>query len=69
MTMAYAEEDEVDWSDGSLNPGSPTQAHVTSEASQHEPNLQGYDDFESLFALDIDDHQVPYGQNIDLGRM
>ncbi|KAF1948002.1 hypothetical protein EJ02DRAFT_391519 [Clathrospora elynae] len=64
--MVYADEDEVDWSDGSLNPPSPGFMEPVAGPSRRSPVPEACDDSDSLSLSDTyEQYSVPCGLPLD----
>jgi hypothetical protein len=67
--MVYADEDEIDWSDGSFSAASPIPIEATAGPTHPNPFVDTYDDEDSLFVSDTyDQHQIPYVPPLDPGK-
>jgi hypothetical protein len=67
--MAYADEDEIDWSDGPLDPPSPDFIEPSAGPSHLNPNAETYDEPDSLFISDTEgQYNIPCGLPLDSGQ-
>jgi hypothetical protein len=67
--MAYSDEDEIDWSDGPLNPPSPEDTKPAASPSRLSPTTEDYHDYDSLFIPDAHERNtVPHGLPLDSGN-
>ncbi|RAR05087.1 hypothetical protein DDE82_004105 [Stemphylium lycopersici] len=64
--MDYADEDEVDWSDGTLNSPSPEPIEITTHPSHLDPFADAEKNCQSLFVADsYGEHDIPCGLPLD----
>jgi hypothetical protein len=67
--MAYADEDEIDWSDGPLDPPSPDSIEPTAGSGHFKPIAETYEEHDSLFIPDTEgQYNKPCGLPFDLGK-
>ncbi|KAI4707274.1 hypothetical protein J4E89_008214 [Alternaria sp. Ai002NY15] len=60
--MVYADEDEIDWSDGSFGAPSRIPIDATPISTHHNPTADVYEDQDSLFVSETyDQHRIPNG--------
>ncbi|KAI4923306.1 hypothetical protein J4E85_008343 [Alternaria conjuncta] len=63
--MAYADEDEIDWSDGSFGAPSRIPIDATPSSTTHNPTADAHEDEDSLFVSETyDPHRIPSGSTL-----
>jgi hypothetical protein len=68
--MPYADEDEIDWSDGPLDPLTPDFIEPTAVSSYLNTTAGHYDDQDSLFVSDTEGlYSIPCGLPLDPGKI
>ncbi|KAI4643865.1 hypothetical protein J4E93_006878 [Alternaria ventricosa] len=67
--MVYADEDEIDWSDGSFGAPSRIPIDATPRSTHHNPIADAYEDQDSLFVSETyDQHRMPSGLTLEAGK-
>ena len=67
--MVYADEDEIDWSDGSFGAPSRIPIDAAPGLTHHNPTADIYEDQDSLFVSETyDQHQIPSGVTLEAGK-
>ncbi|KAI4908618.1 uncharacterized protein J4E92_010811 [Alternaria infectoria] len=64
--MVYADEDEIDWSDGSFGAPSRIPIDAIPTSTHHNPTADAYEEEDSLFVSETyDQHRIPSGVTLD----
>lgn len=67
--MTYADEDEIDWSDGSFHTPPQKSIETTAHPLQSNPSAETYGGQGSLFVSDNrDQNQIPYSFPLEPGK-
>ena len=67
--MDYADEDEVDWSDGTLTSPSPKLIEITTDPGHLDPYADVEKNYQSLFVADsYGEHNIPCGLPLGPGK-